>query len=134
MESVIKFLVILVVIAGFIWLFSPIVDELLTGVKTPPSFQIPSQQYSITPLEDTECIKDMCTFTVNGDLYNYGGPAKNIVMAMFFFDSSGKNIGSVNMPWIAELGEKKSTPFNFEYNYTCRAVNATVAIVHYQRG
>ncbi len=121
MEGILKFLVVLVVIAGIVWVVSPILSNvLLSGAHVPPDLTIGNVDFGITPLEDTACATNMCEFRVTGKLYNSGGAAKNILLTIFF-DKLDNNLGSINMPLIGSVESKQTMDLSYVLNYSCDA-------------
>jgi hypothetical protein len=131
MESVLKFLVILVIIAGMLWVVSPIINVAISGgISKPPDLMISDQEYEITPLNDTECFQGMCEIRVSGELYNFGGAGKNILITILFFDKFNKNIGGANMPMIEILKAQQTHEFLFTTKFTCDATSARAIVMH----
>jgi len=134
MESLLKFLVILVVVAGILWVVSPLVYGAISGsIQKAPDLKIGGYSSQITQIPDSDCSRGMCEIAVSGTVFNFGGPAKNILLTAFFFDNGKRNIGSVNLPLIDSLGEQQSKEFSFTANFSCATVNTSVSIIHSER-
>jgi hypothetical protein len=133
MEAILKFLVTLVVIAGIIWVISPLVSEgLLGNIQGPPDLKIRQFSYDITPLENTSCMTNMCEIRASGVIFNSGGPAKNVLLTIFL-DRFNTNLGSVNMPLIESVGAQQAKDFSFAVNFSCEANSARASIIYFER-
>jgi hypothetical protein len=131
MEGILKFLVVLVIIAGIIWVVSPILSKvLLSGTYVPPNLKIGEFGFEIKTLENTSCTINMCEFSVTGKISNEGGAAKNILLTLFF-DKFTTNLGSVNMPLIESIGSKQARDFSYAVNYSCDANRARASILSF---
>jgi len=131
MEGILKFLVVLVVIAGIVWVVSPALSKvLLSGTYVPPNLKIGEVTSEIIALENTTCMQYMCEFRVSGKVSNEGGAAKNILLTLFF-DRFASNLGSVNMPLIDSIGEKQAMDFSYAVNYSCNANSVRASILSF---
>jgi len=131
MEGILKFLVVLVVIAGIVWVVSPVLSKIIvSGVYVPPNLKIGDFDYEVNMLENTTCIQGMCEFRVNGKISNEGAAAKNVLLTLFF-DKLTSNLGSVNMPLIGSIGEKQTIDFSYAVNYSCDANQVRAAILSF---
>jgi hypothetical protein len=134
MEGILKFLVVLVVIAGIIWVVSPVLSKIIVGgIYVPPNLKIGEVTSEIIMLENTTCMQDMCEFRVSGKISNEGGAAKNVLLTLFF-DKFASNLGSVNMPLIASIGEKQAREFSYAVNYSCDANQVRATILSFSEG
>jgi hypothetical protein len=134
MEGMLQFLVVLALIAGILWVISPIASIIVTGsMSKPPDLKISEFNYSMNRLPDSECAIDMCEIIGNGTLYNFGGNAKNILLTVFFNDLDGKNIGSVNLPVIGRVEYQKTMSFSVAANFSCSAAVVTASVIHSEK-
>ena len=134
MEGILKFLVVLVVIAGIVWVVSPVLSKIIvSGVYVPPNLKIGEVTSEIVALENTSCMQDMCEFRVSGKISNEGGVAKNVLLTLFF-DRFASNLGSVNMPLIDSIGEKQARDFSYAVNYSCNANEVKATILSFSEG
>jgi len=131
MEGILKFLVVLVVIAGIVWVVSPALSKvLLSGTYVPPNLKIGEFASEITTLENSTCVTNMCEFRVSGKISNEGGAAKNILLTIFF-DKFTKNLGSANMPLVESIGAKTALDFSYSVNYSCDANSVRASILSF---
>lgn len=131
MEAILKFLVILVIVAGLLWVISPVVEGAISGgMSRPPDLRISDQEYEITPITDTECFQGICEIKFSGKLYNFGGDGKNVLITILFFDRFNKNIGSVNMPLIESIKAQQTRDILFYANFTCETVSVGASVMH----
>jgi len=134
MESILKFLVVLVVIAGVLWVVSPIVTGVISsGTQKAPDLTVSQFTYNQRENPPCECAPQTCEFSGSGTLYNFGGPAKNILLTVYSFDNLGKNIGSQNLALIDSIGEQQTHDFSFAINFSCRALNISIGVLHSER-
>ncbi len=134
MEGILKFLVVLVIIAGMVWVVSPVLSNvMLGGMYEPPNLKIGDFNSAIVTLENTTCMQYMCEFRVGGKIYNEGGAAKNILLTLFF-DKLTTNLGSVNMPLIESIGSKQARDFSYAVNYSCDANRVRASILSFSEG
>jgi len=131
MESLLKALVILAIVAGILWTISPLVQSAVGGeFKKPADIKIAKFAFSSETIPDTECSYGKCAITVNGTLYNYGSDATNVLMAVYFYDSEGINLGTDTLPLISRVSNKEEVPFSFQVDYSCNAKTVNVAVIH----
>lgn len=134
MESMLKLLVALTVIAGLIWVASPILSSVVSGgFEKPPDLKVARLFFDVTPNPECDCAPTTCEVSVSGSLSNQGGPAKNILMTVFFFDEDKKNLGSQNMPLIGAMGGEQSMAFAYNVNASCETANVTISVMHLQK-
>jgi len=134
MESILKFLVILVVIAGMLWVVSPIVTGAISSSsQKAPDLKVSQVTYSMSENPPCDCAPQTCKFSGSGTLYNFGGDAKNILLTVYSFDNLGKNVGSVNLPLIESIGEQQTHPFSFAINFSCNTLNVSIGVLHSER-
>ena len=134
MESILKFLVVLVVVAGILWVVSPIVTGAISSnTQKSPDLKVSQFTYSMSENPPCECAPQTCEFSGSGTLYNFGGAAKNVLLTVYSFNNLAKNIGSENLALIESIGEQQTYPFSFAINFSCNTLNISVGVLHSAR-
>jgi hypothetical protein len=133
MEAAIKFIVVLTITAGILWVLSPLFEQATTVTTATTNVKVVSSNFEKANLPDTQCYQNLCEVNTSGVAHNDGAAAKNILLSLLFFDLQGKNIGSVNLPMIANIASKQSASFLFTTNFSCDAVNANVIVLHAEK-
>lgn len=134
MESILKFLVVLVVIAGMLWVISPIVTGAISSnTQKSPDLKVSQFTYTMSENPPCDCAPQTCRFSGSGTLYNFGGPAKNILLTVYSFNNLGRNMGSENLELIDTLGEQQTHPFSFAIDFSCTTLNISIGVLHSER-